>query len=362
MPGRLLIVFLLQVALVSSCAKSRERIKPVYSVITESVYASAVVKAVNQYTAFSIANGILKEIKVKPGDKVVEGQVLFVLDNNTAGLSTQSSRLSLELSEENSRKTSDKLQELDLSRRLAYDKYLLDSSLYIRQKLLWEQNVGTRVDFDQRRLAYIASKNNYEAAIKRYNQMELGLKNEWERAKINYNISRKVEDNFIVRSKIAGEVFDVLIEKGELIATQTPLAILGRSNQFILEMQVDENDITRIKPGQLVQVTMDSSPEQVFEAKVLRIYPIMNERTRTFQVDASFTHPPSSLYPNLTAEANVVIKTKNDAIVIPRDFLVDDQYVWTSKNEKKRVKTGLRDYRKVEIVEGLDTTEFIYKP
>jgi multidrug efflux pump subunit AcrA (membrane-fusion protein) len=107
---------------------------------------------------------------------------------------------------------------------------------------------------------------------------------------------------------------------------------------------------------------MDSYKGKVFEAIVDKIYPIMDERSRTFKIEAHFTNPPAKLYPNLTAEANIIIQTKKDALTIPKSYLIDDEYVLVNEDEKRKVKVGLSDYQNVEILDGLTVEETIYKP
>lgn len=345
-----------------SCKKEIEHTKPILSDITESIYASGKVKALDQYNVFSTVNGILKDIYVKPGDSVMKGAVMFLLDNVTSELNAENARLVLELSQENNRSGSDKLQELELNKNLAFQKYILDSSLFIRQKKLWDQQVGSQLDFEQRKLNFESSKNNYQTANSRFNQIKTQLINELKRASVNYNLSQKQQSDYQIKSDLTGSVYDVLKEKGELVTPQTPLAVVGQKNQFYLELEVDENDIASVKLNQQVEVTMDSYKGQVFEALVTEIYPIMNERTRTFLVKAKFKKSPEVLYPNLSVEANIILQTKKNALIIPRSYLVDGQYVWVSKDEKKEVKTGLRDYQKVEILSGLDSNQVIYKP
>ena len=49
---------------------------------------------------------------------------------------------------------------------------------------------------------------------------------------------------------------------------------------------------------------------KVFDAYLTQVYPIMNENSRTFKVEAEFKEAPEKLYPNLTAEANIIIQIK----------------------------------------------------
>jgi hypothetical protein len=88
----------------------------------------------------------------------------------------------------------------------------------------------------------------------------------------------------------------------------------------------------------------------------------MNERSKSFSVEAVFLTQPPVLYPNLTAEANIVIQEKKRALTIPVNYLVNDSTVLISKNKTRVVKTGLKDYQKVEILNGLTAGDIIYKP
>ena len=127
-------------------------------------------------------------------------------------------------------------------------------------------------------------------------------------------------------------------------------------------MQIDEYDVAKVKPGQKVLLVMDSYKGEVFEAIVSKVNPIMNERSKSFTIEAQFVKQPALLYPNLTAEANIVIETKQDALTIPRSYLLNDSQVLVGKDKKQQVVTGLKDYQKVEILKGIKATDFIYKP
>ena len=88
----------------------------------------------------------------------------------------------------------------------------------------------------------------------------------------------------------------------------------------------------------------------------------MNAQSKSFTVEADFIHPPASLYPNLTTEANIVIKVKEKALTIPRSYLLNDSTVMLANKEKRKVITGLKDYLKAEIIKGLSPTDQLIKP
>jgi len=359
---RLYFLFLTGLIFSSACGKKKDQTKPKVADITESVYASARIKAENQYTIFPNLNGSIKTVYVEVGDTVSEGQILFRMDDITANLNAENAQLALNLSKENAQKGSDKIKELEINLAFAKEKIQLDTDLLQRQKSIWAQGVGSKAELDQRQLAFDNSKANLAAAKSKLDQVKFQLKNDLDRAKVNFAISKKQKVDFTIRSVRSGRLFDLLKKEGELVGTQTPLAIVGDANAFLIEMEVDQADITKIKIGQDVLLTMDSYKDQVFGALVSKVYPIMEEKTRTFKVEAKFKKMPVLLYPNLTAEANIIIFEKKNAITIPRNYLVEGKYVLLGKDEKREVKVGLKDYQKVEVLSGIDSSTVIYRP
>lgn len=349
--------------LIVSCSqKDNGEIQPTKGSITESVYASGVVKSENQYTVYATVSGVLQKINVTAGQTIVQGQSLFQIESDKAALNTENARLAYQLSNENNRYIQDKIAEMETKVQAAKDKLALDQSVYNRNKNIKQYNVISEVEYERVELAYKNSKSNYEAAVKQLSQLKSQLKNEQSRSNINLKLNEKSQSDFTVKSAISGELFDVLVKEGTLINPQTPLAIIGEKNTYVLELDVDENDMVRVKLGQKLAVTMDSYKGQVFAATVDKIYPIMDVRSRTFKIEAHFTNPPTKLYPNLTAEANIIIQTKKEALTIPKSYLIDNKYVLVNKDEKRQVKVGLSDYRHVEILDGLTAGETIYKP
>jgi HlyD family secretion protein len=140
-----------------------------------------------------------------------------------------------------------------------------------------------------------------------------------------------------------------------MVTPQTPIAIVGDNAKFLLEMQVDEYDIVSIKLGMLVAVVLNSYKDSVFQAMVTKINPIMNVQSKTFTIKAEFVRQPSVLYPNISFEANILIQSKKDAMLIPRNYFMNDSIVLTESGEQIVVKTGLKDYQMIEVLSGIDT-------
>jgi len=342
--------------------KKSHEIQPTQGDITESVYASGVIKARDQYTVFSTVNGILKKTKVVVGQKISKGQLLFELDSEKAELNTQNAILAYELSRKENNFIQDKIAEVELKVQMAKDKLILDESVYKRNQRVLPYHVIAQVDYDRVEQTYKSSKSNYEIAKKQLEQLKSQLQNEQNKNAVNLKINQKSQSDYTVKSEFEGQLFDLPVKDGTFITSQTPIATIGKNNDFLLELDVDENDMVRVRLGQNIVVTMDSYKGIAFEAVVSKIFPIMDERSRTFKIEARFLKSPPKLYPNLTAEANIIIQTKKNAITIPKEYLIEGTYVLVNKDEKRKVKVGLSDYKKVEILEGLQATETLYKP
>lgn len=344
------------------CKHKEDSITPTLGAITESVYANGLVKAEGQYQVFPTVNGTVLALLVKEGDTVRAGQALMRIDDRASSLGTRSADAQLRLLEQNVREEGPVLTRLRATVDQARDKLKLDSTNFKRQEALWAQGIGSHSDLDQRQLAYTTSKASFSMAAKALLENREQLRTQLEVARNTAAISAVGDADRAPSSLIDGIVYDLMIEPGELATPQKPVAVIGSASDLYLEMEVDEFDIRRIKPGQQVFVTLDSYAGQAFEAEVTRIIPLMNERSRTFKVEARFTKRPPQLYPNLTVEASIVVRTKENALLVPASYIVDGTYLLTDSDEKTPVKLGARDMEKVEVLEGITANTTLYKP
>jgi len=352
-------IFILSILLTFSCKKNTEKTNPIIENISESVYASGVVKGKNQYQVYSTVNGLIEEIYVTEGDTIKKGDALMKVLNETSKLNALNARLN----EVNSTiyANADKLNEAKATLEFSLNKMKNDSLLLMRQKNLWSQSIGSSNDLEQKQLAYSNSNTNAKVAKLRYSDLKRQLEFASNQSKTNLKISTSIEDDYIIKAEASGIVYKVLKENGEIANTINPVAIIGDASEFLIELKVDEFDIARIRVGQKVLLTMDSYKGEIFKASVQKIEPLMDESSRSFTVKAYFDTKPPVLYPNLTIEANIIIFTKEKVLTIPRSYLINDSTVMIKKDELRKVVTGLKDYQKVEIKSGLSVNDMIYK-
>ncbi|NUM31205.1 MAG: efflux RND transporter periplasmic adaptor subunit [Bacteroidetes bacterium] len=343
-----------------SCKKKYETSYVKEQDITESVYASGIIKGKNQYQVFSTVNGIIEKVFVSEGDFVSVNQPILKILNNTVSLNADNARLQAEYND--FKQNNEKLEEYKSNIELLKIKLRTDSLMYQRQLNLWKNNIGSKIELEQRELAFKNSKTSLESAILKFNDLKKQLSLLAAQSKNNMKISNDIFDDFTIKSRINGRVYNMLKEEGELVNTMSPVAILGDVDSFLIELQIDEYDISKIQKGQEVLLTMDSYKSKVFEAKVSKILPSMNPSTRSFTIEAHFTKPPPIIFPNTTTEANILIRKIKKALTIDRNYLIDDSFVYINKSDKILVKTGLKDLKKVEIIKGLKNNDKIYLP
>ena len=342
-----------------SCSKEKESIKPIISNITESVYASGKIEAREQYQVFATVSGIVENIIKVEGDSINAGEVFISIKNDAQNFNKENAILSREFSDRKLNQS--KLDEAKSKVNLAESVLENDSLLYEKQKNLWTKSVGSKNDLDRAELKYKSSKSAYISAKEMYDQVKRQVNFSAKQSINNLKISDALFDDFSIKSLVNGEIYEIYVEKGDLVTPQKPLAVIGKRNDFILKMDIDEKDIKDIRIGQEVIIELNSYLDSIFTAKVSKINPLMNEQTKTFQVEAEFVKRPNVLYPNSSFEANIVINSKKNTLVIPLEYL-NNNSVTLKDGSSKKVTPGLKDYKKVEILSGIDKNTEIIKP
>jgi multidrug efflux pump subunit AcrA (membrane-fusion protein) len=348
------------VFLLIACKRKIDTIRPTESSITESVYASGTIKTKDQYQIFPVTAGILEKIWVKEGDKISKGDLLATISSDMAAYNEEAAtlRASFEKQEANRGKLNDAIQ----LAVIAAKKMKLDSSLYVRQLNLWNDQIGTRNELEQRELAAQNAKTEYQLAMEKVKELERQLRYNDQLSEKNLQIAQQTKRDYAVKSQVSGIVLKWSKNVGEFVNQQTALGAIGDPQHLILEMQVDESDINRIQAGLPVLITMDSYRNQVFEASVTRILPMMNDKNKTFLVEAAFVRAPEKVFAQTSFEANIILRTKDKALLIPRNYLLNDSTVLDKSGQAIRVVTGMKDYTRVEIVSGISMNDELIKP
>lgn len=354
-------IFYFSILLILSCTDDNKKILPITQNLIESVYSSVVVQPDSLYQSYAIVAGILDNNLVEEGDLVSKGQPLIQIINSTPKLNADNAKLTLELARENYNGSAAILNGIQEEINAANLKFKNDSINYFRQKTLWDQNIGSKAEFDTRKLAYELSLNNSNLLKSRFDRTKNELNTAVRQAQNNYNTSLIATKDFTVKSKINGKVYALYKNAGELVNTQEPLAVIGSNDKFIIEMLVDEVDIVRISTEQEVIINLDAYSDRIFTGKVTKILPKKDERNQTFKVEAIFDKAPDVLYPGLSGEANIIIARRENILTIPKEYLIENNKVMTNDGLVEVV-LGLENLEFVEIISGISEDTQISKP
>jgi membrane fusion protein (multidrug efflux system) len=261
------------------------------------VQTQGAVESENDILVSAKSMGVITQVYVNEGDQVSKGQTLAQIDNSIMVRSIESMKSQLELA----------------------------TSVYDRQKNLWDQKIGTEVQFIQAK----TTKESLEKQV-------AGLQEQNENTKI--------------KSPITGTVDQVMVKIGENISPGMPALRVVNTSDLKLIASVSEAYVTNIKKGNKVIVNIPELGKEI-QAQVSFVGRTIDPLSRTFNVEVKLPSE-ANLRPNMTATVKVVFRTESSAMVIPVNVVQDinnEKVVYIS--EAKGKQTVAR--RKVVTVEGV---------
>jgi len=352
---------LLIILIMTGCSESTESYTVDKSDIVESVYSSVIIEPSDLYLVNASNSGYIDDVNVKTGDDIGLGDVIFSVRDIQSNNSASNARLAYEMAKSNYTGDVNLLEDMKLELADAELKRKNDSTNFIRSKKLYEEGLMTRIEYDQTEVVYESSKTRCRLINNKIKRSQKDLKTSLSQAKNNYNSSLSRSEDALVRNKIDGKVYEVFKEPGEFVSMQEPVAMIGSKDKFIIKMRIDEVDITKVKLGQSIIVALEAYKKKTFKAKITRISPKMDAQTQTFEIEGEFINAPESLFMGLTGEGNIIILERKNAIVVPLEYVTDENIVKTESGDVK-VKIGSRSLSHIEILSGLKEGDVILKP
>ncbi len=339
-----------------ACKNNSNYIQPQTKELITSVYASSKILANNQFAQRAEITGKLIEYKVKEGDVVRKGDIIAIVENTNSSLN----QLNAESQLKNALNSTKQLEELSFQVKSLENQRDFDKQNFDRQQTLYGQGVGSKSQLEMAKLKFTTSENSLNATKQKMNLLQSQTATNINIAKNNRLLAKKANENYTLRSNLNGKVYSLPSKIGELVSPQQVFAVLGDVKTFIVEMEIDESDITRIKVGQEVVVKMDAF-SSTYNAQITKILPAMDEKTQTFKVEAEFTTQTPTLYPGLTAESNIIISKRDQVLTIPLTYLLEGDFVETDKG-KIKVQVGAKNMTIAEIKSGLTEKSKIKRP
>lgn len=348
--------------ILSSCSGKNEKVQPVIKPLREAVYASGYVVSKNEYQVFSQVDGYLIEILVKEGDLVKKNQAIFVIDSKQQNARYNNALEAYNQSVKNSYEESPSLLEIKATVVAASTKCKFDSTNFQRFANLLKSNATTQNEYDRAKLNFENSRNDLQLQRSRLKKLRDQLTLDLKTNENNLKIAAEESGRYKVQSEVDGRLYKTLKEQGELVRRSEAIAVIGSADEFYLQLSVDEVDIQKLKTGQRVVAKIDAFGNKTFDATLSKIYPLVNGHDQSLRVDAEFTSRFADAFSGLAVEANIIIREKEKAIVIPKSIVLPgDSVIVKTNGSKKKVKItrGIETLDELEVIEGIDANSIL---
>ncbi len=262
--------------------------------------------------------GTLIALNVKSGQRVSKGQVLGKVDDG--GSSQQVASLETQ--------------------------YQLAKTTFERQKNLWNQKIGSEIQYLQAQTQMLSLQRSVAQA-------------------------KAMLAKTVIRAPFSGTIDDVFVERGQVVAAgpQGLMRIVNLNNMYV-STTVPESYIGKLKVGTQVDVFI-TSLNKSYKGKVRQVGNFINPSNRSFGIEVSIPNPDNLLRPNQVAKLKIIDYTVKNAIVVPTNVIQEDgdgnKFVFvatdtkgnTATAKKTVVKVGKSSMNVTEILSGLSVDDVI---
>lgn len=356
--------FAAAILLAVSCKPKYDEVSPKIAPITEAVFASGKIEPKDAYMLTSISDGYIERSYVVENDNVKCGQVLFRLDNRQQNTQVEIARTNLQYARISASGGSGELGQIRAQIDASKVKMQTDSVTLARYERLYTSHSVSKMDVDNARVAYNGSLNSYRANLANYKATADKLQQAVATTTAQLENAQAGDQYYDMKAWANGKVYEIYKKQGDLLRKGDQVAKLGNPDSIVVSMDVDENSISKVKVGQQVLVELNTEKNKTYEAYVSKIYPHFDEKAQSYKVEARLTQLASSLIPGTQLQANIITNKKENALLIPHQYLVKDNKVLVKHGKKvdtATITTGITSYDWVEVLSGLTQNDKVAK-
>ncbi len=219
---------------------------------------------------------------------------------------------------------------------------------------LAEEGVLSKVDLEKSGVALQAAEARYQGALEDVMQLRAQLTER--RAQLA--LARQQLADCVIKAPFAGSVTRRVASLGEYLAINSPVVQLVRQHPLRVRLEVPERSAGRVKPGQRIDLSLESSPAKSW-GRVVRLSPAIEAQNRSLTIEGEIPNPDGALRPGSFVEAIITVNAGAQGIAVPSGSLVTFagvERMWVVSNgalDERLVKTGRKLGERVEIVSGL---------
>ncbi len=316
--------------------------------------ATGTVRARTSGQVSSHVMAYVREVRVRTGDRVNQGQTLVVLDARD---------LSVRKRQADAGRTEVQwaAREADQGVTAAQANVELAEVTFKRMKDLFDKRSISNQEFDEASAKVRMARASLEMARSRRKQIDGKIaqaQEEWNGAEIQAGYS-------IIIAPFSGVVTEKLIETGNLAVPGAPLLTIERNDGFRLEAVVDESNLSKVRRGQKVVVMLDALDHPI-DATISEIAPTLDSASRSFIAKIDLPSVPN-LRTGAYGKAKFLTGSRT-ALTVPVAAITERgqmQWVFVADGGKARgriVTVGQRNGDSVEILSGLAAGEQVIAP
>jgi RND family efflux transporter MFP subunit len=310
--------------------------------------------------------GIVQDVPVQLGTEVRVGDVLVRLEPRELALARERAESALrqveaQLGIERSQDEQPPSDERIASVRQAIANRDDARAAFARAEQLNSRGLLSQVDRDTAETRLKVAEANYQAAVDNVRSLKASLQDR----RAAYELAQKKLNDAVIRAAVAGSVAERLVQPGEFIRENTPVATIVQMNPLKLKTAIQEKNAAVIKVGQPVDFAVEAFSDRVFRGKVAYVSPAVDQATRTFPVEILVENPDRALKPGFFAKGTVLTRVDENVLAAPDDAvstLAGVSTVFVIEGDKARqqqVTLGARKDNVVEIVSGLEGNEIL---
>ncbi|QRN86280.1 efflux RND transporter periplasmic adaptor subunit [Clostridia bacterium] len=319
-------------------------------------------------------SGIIKSIPVSEGQLIEEGDILVELDNTDALNALEAAELRVEIAQSS-------LKELETSslsmagETLNQAKIALNSQeeLVADYEYLYSNGALDQNTLENAIARYKALSSQYNSALANYRSFQGGgalnksAKLQIEQAKKDLLSATTTLDKYCLVSPTSGLLTNIVKEEGEVVqAGTTILTIADEPNSYVL-LKVDEKSIGKIELGQTASVWPEGNPNKLVPAVVDNIGSKVDDDTGTVDVRLKLDQSDNAFIQDLTVRAEILVKSLEEAIILPAEFLYDDNpssvlVVEGDQTVVRTIRIEQVDLTNYLVLEGLELGDEIVLP
>jgi RND family efflux transporter MFP subunit len=313
--------------------------------------ASGYVVARRAATVSSKITGKVLDVLIEEGQRVAANEVLARLDDSNARARLQQAGAQIAQAEANLQATQTALNDA--------------RPIYHREEQERAQALISAQDFD-------AAKATYNAAAAAFEVAERAVAV----ARASLVVAQRDEDDTVVRAPFAGVVTVKAAQPGEMVSpisagggfTRTGIGTVVDMDSLEVEVDVNENFITRVRPGQPVTIRLNAYPDWEIPGAVIAIIPTADRSKATVKVRVAFKRRDERVLPEMGARVSFLQDAVTDAaraparhaVIVPVDAVEVNGAIGrvfvlqNGKVEERAVKLGAQSAQGQLVLSGID--------